>query len=52
MKKHGKGKKLTLPKETLRELQRSRLDEIAGGANDTHKCQSCGSPLSTCPIVL
>jgi hypothetical protein len=46
------GKKLTLPKETLRELQVPELEEVAGGAAHTYRCNSCGSPLSTCPVVL
>jgi hypothetical protein len=50
--KKKNGKKLTLSKETLRELQLSKLKEAVGGATNTYKCDSCGSPLSTCPIVL
>lgn len=46
------GKKLVLSKETLRELQIPELEEAAGGAANTHRCDSCGSPLSTCPVVL
>ena len=50
--KKKNGKKLTLSKETLRELQLFKLKEAVGGAANTHKCDSCGSPLSTCPIIL
>ena len=45
-------KKLAVSKETLRELQVAKLEEVAGGAANTHKCDSCGSPLSTCPVIL
>lgn len=45
------GRLLTLPKETLRELQVPELQEAAGGAIGTYRCDSCGSPLSTCPVV-
>ena len=51
MKKRNR-KKLTLPKETLRELQVPELEQAAGGAANTNRCSSCGSPLSTCPVVL
>lgn len=43
-------KKLTLPKETLRELQVPRLEEAVGGATITCICDSCGTPHSTCPV--
>jgi natural product precursor len=44
-------KKLTLPKEIVRELQVPQLDEIAGGATAaTCTCPSCGNNRSTCPV--
>jgi len=42
-------KKLTLPKETLRELQVPELEHAAGGGTVTCLCDSCGTPRSTCP---
>lgn len=44
------GKKLTLPKETVRELQHAVLDVVAGGATVTCECGSCGNRRSTCPV--
>ncbi len=44
-------KKLTLPKETLREIRLPELEAAAGGASDTCNCGSCGNPRSTCPPV-
>jgi hypothetical protein len=43
-------KKLTLPKETLRELLVPELEVAAGGATITCDCGSCGNPRSTCPV--
>jgi hypothetical protein len=43
-------KKLTLPRETLREIRAPELTEAAGGATFTCNCGgSCGNPRSTCP---
>ncbi|HEY0478856.1 MAG TPA: class I lanthipeptide [Kofleriaceae bacterium] len=43
-------KKLTLPKETVRDLQVGELEVAAGGATATCVCGSCGNPRSTCPV--
>jgi natural product precursor len=43
-------KKLTLPKETLRELRAAQLEDVAGGATATCECGSCGNRRSTCPV--
>jgi hypothetical protein len=43
-------KKLTLPKETVRQLQVPNLEEVAGGATLTCLCDSCGNNHSTCPV--
>jgi hypothetical protein len=44
-------KKLTLPREIVRELQVPELTDAAGGARtDTCICDSCGNVRSTCPV--
>ena len=44
-------KKLTLPKETVRELQVLELEPVVAGATVTCVvCGSCGNPHSTCPV--
>jgi hypothetical protein len=42
-------KKLSLPKETLRQLQVPELEVAAGGATNTCNGDSCGNARSTCP---
>ena len=42
--------KLTIAKETVRELQVPELTAVAGGASVTCVCGSCGRPRSTCPV--
>ena len=42
--------KLTIAKETVRELQVPQLTPVAGGASVTCLCDSCGRPRSTCPV--
>ena len=49
MKKTAK-KKLSLPKETLREIKAPDLEVAAGGATVTCLCASCGNNRSTCPV--
>ncbi|HEX2574148.1 MAG TPA: class I lanthipeptide [Polyangia bacterium] len=41
------GKKLSLSKETLRQLNDHDLLEVAGGAK-THNCPGTGGPTATC----
>jgi hypothetical protein len=43
-------KKLTLPKEILRELRAAELEDAAGGGTVTCECGSCGNRRSTCPV--
>jgi hypothetical protein len=43
-------KKLSLPKEIVRELQPPQLEEAAGGGTNTCGCVSCGALHSTCPV--
>jgi hypothetical protein len=43
-------KKLTLPRETLRELRVAELEDAVGGATATCVCDSCGNRHSTCPV--
>jgi hypothetical protein len=42
-------RKLSLPKEVVRQLQAPELSDVGGGATDTCNCGSCGNPRSTCP---
>jgi len=42
-------KKLHVPKETIRQLEGKKLDEVVGGAA-TGVCGSCGNRHSTCPV--
>lgn len=43
-------RKLALPKEIVRQLQVTELEEAAGGNTLTCLCDSCGNPRSTCPV--
>ncbi len=43
-------RKLALPKEILRELRATELEDAVGGATATCECGSCGNRRSTCPV--